>query len=560
MTTLLLVGLVSGVVTALSPCVLPVLPVVLTSAAPGPGARRRPWVVVGGLVVSFGAATLLGGALLSLLHLPQDLLRWVGISVLAVVGLGLLWPRLGHVLEAPFVRTRVPALRRDGNGFVLGLGLGLVFVPCAGPVLASITVLAATERIGPGLVLLTVAYCVGVAIPLLAMATAGSAVLARVRAVRERTPAVRAAGGAVMLTTALVIALGAAEPLQRLTPSWLAGLSARIEDDSTVRAQLDALGRPADRAEADGPAMTFDECEADPSRLADCGPAPELTGLTGWLNSDPLTLAGLRGKVVLIDFWTYSCINCQRTLPYLEEWDRRYRDDGLVTIGVHSPEFAFEKVAANVAANAARLGVDYPIALDSEYATWRAYDQRYWPAHYLVDKAGTVRQVHYGEGAYEETEALIRELLEVDEPAPSTAPSGGAAAAVARDRTPETYVGADRMGPHTNPHVQVGAPTDYQLEPSPARDTFSLGGTWTVTDEYAEAGEDARLAMSFRAAHVYLVMAGEGEVRVDVAGRSSTVSVGGAPALYELYSGPETDDVLLLRVPAGVQAYAFTFG
>lgn len=564
MTTLALVGLVSGLITALSPCVLPILPVVLTSAAPGPGARRRPFVVIGGLVVSFAVFTLLGGALLSLLHLPQDLLRWVGVAILAVVGLGLLWPRLGHLLEAPFARTRMPALNRDGNGFVLGLGLGLVFVPCAGPVLASITVLAATAQIGPGLVVLTLSYAVGVAIPLLVMASAGGAILGRVKAVREHTPRVRQVGGAIMVLTALAIAFNVAEPLQRLTPAWLSGVSDRVENDAGVRAELDALaGRNGSTDEAAGVAganpaevMSFDQCEADPSRLADCGPARELTGLTGWLNSDPLTLAELRGKVVLLDFWTYSCINCQRTLPYLTTWHDEYADDGLVVLGVHSPEFAFEKVEANVADNAARLGVTYPIALDNDFRTWRAYDQRYWPAHYLIDRTGEVRQVHYGEGAYAETEALIRDLLGLDR----AAPSGTDGPALTAGRTGETYLGAARMGPHTNAEVVAGSASRYTLDPTPPQDTFSLGGTWTVQPEYAEAGADAELALSFHAAKVHLVLAGEGTVAATVGDATSEVDVTGSPTLYTLYDGPVTTDALHLSLPAGVQAYAFTFG
>src|SRR5665647_3326434 len=192
MTTLLIVGFVSGLVTAISPCVLPVLPVVLTTSVAREPSRWRPYVVIGGLVLSFGTFTLLGGALLSLLNLPQDLLRWAGIAVLVVVGLGLAWPRFGHLIEAPFVRARMPRLNRDGNGFVLGLGLGLVFVPCAGPILASITVLAATARIGPELVVLTVAYCLGVALPLLGFAIAGDRILARINRVRSRTTRMRA--------------------------------------------------------------------------------------------------------------------------------------------------------------------------------------------------------------------------------------------------------------------------------------------------------------------------------------------------------------------------------
>ncbi len=567
MLTLLVVGLVSGLVTAISPCVLPVLPVVLTtSAQQGTPSARRAVVVVGGLVTSFAVFTLLGGALLSLLHLPQDLLRWIGIAILAVVGLGLVWPRVGHLLEAPFVRTRMPRLDRDGNGFVLGLGLGLVFVPCAGPILASITVLAATAQIGWGLVLLTLAFSVGIAIPLLGFALAGNQILARVKAVRERTQLMRGLAGGVMIATALVIAFNLAEPLQRLTPTWLAGVSDRIQDDDAVRAELDALGgRPV--AETRPGSFTFDECAADSSVLADCGTAPELTGITSWLNSEPLTLESLKGKVVLLDFWTYSCINCQRTLPHLEALDARYAADGLVVLGVHSPEFAFEKVEDNVKANAARLGVEYPIALDNDFRTWRAWSQRFWPAHYLIDQTGTVRQVHYGEGAYEETETAVRTLLGLDAMAPAAAgpssQSSGGSGAGGGERSPETYLGSARLGAHTNEQITAGAQASYTLSAQPPRDEVSFGGSWSIDPEYAEAGPGAVLTYSFHASQVFLVLAGEGTATVTLAGdpgRNREVTVSGAPSLYTLVDGPESSDVLRLELSPGLQAYAFTFG
>ena len=561
MTTLVLVGLVSGIITALSPCVLPVLPVVLTTSVQGgPAARRRPWLVVGGLVTSFGVFTLVGGALLSLLHLPADLLRWTGIVVLGVVGLGLLWPAWGHLLERPFATLRMPRLNRDGNGFLLGAAFGLVFVPCAGPVLASITVLAATAKVGPGLVVLTAAFCAGIAVPLLVVATAGRRLASRVRAVRERTPAVRVVGGVVMLATALVIGLNLAEPLQRFTPGWLSGVSDRIEARS--QSQLDALAGGTAAPAAGGGTLSFDQCAADPTTLHDCGPAPELTGITGWVNSDPLTLASLRGKVVLVDFWTYSCINCQRTLPYLERWAADYGPAGLAVIGVHTPEFAFEHVAGNVRANAARLGVTYPVALDNGYATWQAYHQQYWPAHYLIDQRGEVRQVHYGEGAYDQTEALIRDLL--DAPAPTSQVSPPAdLAGTTQGQSPETYLGATRMGAFANGSPTLGRPATYHFSGDPARDWFALNGTWTIGDEDAVAGDGARLAYHFYASRVFLVLGGEGTVDVTLAGDPAfhrTVTVTGAPTLYTLYDAGARNDVLRLSFSPGLQAYAFTFG
>jgi cytochrome c biogenesis protein CcdA/thiol-disulfide isomerase/thioredoxin len=511
-------------------------------------------VVVGGLVLSFGVFTLAGGALLSLLNLPQDLLRWAGIVTLAVVGLGLMWPRFGHLVEAPFVRARIPRLNRDGNGLVLGLGLGLVFVPCAGPVLASITVLAATGGIGPELVALTAAYCLGVALPLLGFALAGDRILSRVRAVRERTRLARGVAGGIMVVTALAIATNAVEPLQRLTPAWLTAVTESVETDQGVQAELDRLADD----DTSPRSMGFDACAADPSRLADCGVAPELTGITGWLNTEPLTLADLRGKVVLIDFWTYSCINCQRTLPYTTGWAAEYADDGLVVLGVHSPEFAFERVEGNVAENAERLGVEYPIALDNDFATWQAYDQRFWPAHYLVDAEGTVWQVHYGEGAYGETESLIRELLGLDAAAPVDDDDAGPHT---DGRSPETYLGAARMGAIDNQPVPVGEPAGFALSTDPPRDAFSLGGTWDVQDEYAHAVDDAALTYHFYAAQVHLVLGGEGTVTVRVAdGAPRVVEVSGPPTLYTLYDGTARDAVLHLELSDGLEAYAFTFG
>lgn len=555
MTTLLVVGLVSGLVTAVSPCVLPVLPVVLTTSA---GRRAGPWrpvAVVGGMVLAFGVATLLGAAALGALGLPQDALRWAGIAVLTVVGLGLLWPRLGHLVEAPFARVRPLRMDRDGNPFVLGLGMGLVFVPCAGPVLASITVLAATAEIGPELIALTVAYCLGVALPLLGIALAGDRILGRVRAVRERTRAARAAAGGVMVATAVVIATGAAEPLQRATPEWLEAVSEWVSSDADVQAELGRLG---DDEEPSAQARTFAECaDADPGELRDCGPAPELVGLTGWLNSEPVDLAALRGRVVLVDFWTYSCINCQRTLPYLTRWADEYADDGLVVIGVHSPEFAFERETRNVADAAERFGIGYPIALDNEFATWRAYDQRYWPAKYLVDPEGTVRQVHYGEGAYAETEAAIRQLLGL--PGHARADDGPGHT---EDRTPETYLGSDRVARLHEDEVVPGREAEYELV-DPALHSFSLGGTWRVEPEYAQAGRDAVLALRFRAAQVHLVLEGEGSVTVTVDGDADTrrvVEVSGSPRLHTLYDGAARTADLRLAFSPGVRAYAFTFG
>jgi len=405
MFTLIIVGLVSGIITAISPCVLPVLPAILTSSIQdGAANRRRPYVVVGGLVVSFAVFTMIGGILISALGLPEDVLRWAGIITLAIVGLGLAVPAVGHILERPFVNTKIPTLNREGNGFVMGLALGLVFVPCAGPILASITVLAATNGVSWGLIALTLSFSMGIAIPLLLFGVAGQSIGKRIKAVRERLQAIRIASGVILMLTALVIATNLAEPLQRAVPGFLATAQERIENNDNVQGQLDGLAGHEEAAPVSGNTLTFDECEkGDSTVLQDCGPARGLPGIQEWLNTpgnEALSLDDLKGKMVLIDFRTYSCINCQRTFPYLTVWDDRYRDDGLTIIGVHAPEFNFEKVASNVEDAAKCYGINYPVAIDNDFTTWSAWGQRFWPAHYLIDQTGTVRQVHYGEGNY----------------------------------------------------------------------------------------------------------------------------------------------------------------
>ncbi len=564
MSTVIVVGIVSGVITAISPCVLPVLPAILTSSIQdGARSRRRPLVVVGGLVTSFAVFTLLGGVLLSSLGLPDDLLRWAGIVTLSIVGLGLAIPALGHLLERPFQNTKLPQLNRDGNGFVMGLALGLVFVPCAGPILASITVLAATNGLSWGLVVLTASFSIGIAIPLLAFGVAGQSVGSRIKAVRERLQAIRVTSGVVLILTALVLATNLAEPLQRLVPSTLAEIQQRLENNDGVRGELDSLAGRDDQAATTGDQLTFDECEQQTSdRLADCGPARAFAGIETWLNTDggdALSLDQLRGQVVLIDFWTYSCINCQRTFPYLTAWDERYRDDGLAIVGVHSPEFSFEKVVSNVEDAADRYGITYPIAIDNGFKTWRAWDQRFWPAHYLIDQTGTVRQVHYGEGGYEETEKLIQELLDAPPQDTVKADPGNHT----QGRTQESYLGWQRLNYAENTNVAKDETATYNGNPTPELNYFSFDGTWDVESERAVAGRDARLFLHFYAADVHLVLAGTGDVTVTLASdpdSPKTVHVDGTSDLYDLYAGEPLDDVMTLEFSEGVEAFAFTFG
>jgi thiol-disulfide isomerase/thioredoxin len=300
------------------------------------------------------------------------------------------------------------------------------------------------------------------------------------------------------------------------------------------------------------------------STLDDFGVAPDFTGITGWINSKPLTLEELRGKVVVLDFWTYSCINCLRTLPYLERWDAAYRDKGLVIVGVHTPEFAFERVPSNVERAVKQLGVKYPVALDPKFGTWNAWGNRYWPAKYFIDRQGHLRYAHFGEGDYGETEKVIRTLLaEKNLPAPV---SGSITDQTPTEAlTPETYLGTDRLSSLVGSPVVQGREATYEIPKVVPPNAVAYGGRWTVGRERIVAGDGARLRLSYHARHVYLVLGkgdADGSVRVAIDGKPvKTVTVTG-DRLYTLAAlpGPAADHTLDLSFSPGVEAYAFTFG
>ncbi len=462
MLVLIAIGVLGGLITGVSPCVLPVLPVVFFAGATSPGAPaatgagglRRPAIVILGLVAGFSVFTLLGSALLTAIGLPQDFLRWAGLAVLVLVGLGLVFPPLERMLQRPFQRLPTAFSGRPGllggNAFVLGLGVGVLYVPCAGPVLAAISVAGSSGHISGGVAVLTVAFAVGVAVPLLAFALAGGGIARRLSAYRRRSNAFRVAGGTVLIVLAVALTFNLTDAVQRAVPSYTQALQAKVEDNPGARAALAGLEQQSSAAttastagtatpstaatpartssdDASGPVVT---CVSHATTLANCGPAPQIVGIQSWLNTPqdrPLSLAQLRGKVVLVNFWTFSCINCQRTLPYIKAWYHAYHASGLEIIAVHTPEFAYEHELGNVRDAVTSDGITYPVALDNTSATWRNYDNAYWPAEYLVDARGVIRHVVDGEGGYADSERLIRQLLRAADPGvvlpPPTDPS-----------------------------------------------------------------------------------------------------------------------------------------
>jgi cytochrome c biogenesis protein CcdA/thiol-disulfide isomerase/thioredoxin len=537
---LILIGLAAGVVTAVSPCVLPVLPVLLAGGAAG----RKPLRIVAGLALSFSVFTLFAAWILDQLGLPQDTLRDAAIVLLFLLAATLLVPRLALLLERPLAAFSRLRPRGVGGGFWLGATLGLVFVPCAGPVLATISVVAAHDRVGWRAIVLTVAYAIGAAVPMLVVATGGRAASGRLRA---RAAGVRAASGVLIAAVALVLVFHLDDHLATLTPGYTDFLQTKIEaSGSATRALAKVRGGKAPlkakKTAADG--------------IPVYGAAPALHPDGAWINSRPLTIEGLRGKVVLVDFWTYSCINCLRTLPHLEAWYRTYAHDGLVILGVHTPEFAFEHVTSNVRSAVSRLGIRYPVVQDNAYGTWDAYANQYWPAEYLVDRQGRVRHVDFGEGHYGETESLIRRLLGVAGAHAATVPD----VTPTESMTPETYLGYKRLQSYQGSTLVLDKPHVYTLPAQLTENAVAYGGTWTVGGESIVAGVGARLRLHFHAKAVYLVLGGRGTVHELIGGRPAGTLNVDAYRLYTVRAGPLADGILELRFSPGVRAYSFTFG
>jgi cytochrome c biogenesis protein CcdA/thiol-disulfide isomerase/thioredoxin len=574
---LILFALIAGAGTALSPCVLPVLPAVLAAGATG--GRRRPFGIVTGLTLSFTFATVALVYVIDALGLPNDLLRTIAIVTLAVFGVTLLVPGVAARIEALLQRMAPGPARAAGDGFgaglVVGASLGFVYAPCAGPILAGVITVSAAQGFTVGRLAVAFAYSVGSAAVLLVLMLGGRRLARRLSAYQGR---VQAAMGLVMLAVAAVMTANLDIRFERSIaehlPSALIDPTSRIERSSAVSGDIGSL-RGAGHTSSEG----GESQAAAGTRLPDYGPAPDFRGTQMWFNTPggrALSLSDLRGRVVLVDFWTYTCINCIRTLPYVEGWYRRYERDGLTVVGVHTPEFPFEREASNVQRAIGDEGITYPVVQDNDYATWTAYGNQYWPAKYLIDANGDIRYVHFGEGDYDTTERAIRGLLA----AAGHRGLGGDARVHAQRpdpgvRTPESYLGAAKAERFSSP-VRTGPGAFSAIPPDELRPSeLSYGGHWRISPEAATAGRGASLELRFNARRVFLVMGGPGSPRTmqvlldgrpipiaaaggDVHGATVTVS---DQRLYRLVDLPSVGDhVLTLRPQRGVSGYAFTFG
>ncbi|AOR72787.1 cytochrome C biogenesis protein [Burkholderia stabilis] len=612
---LIVLAYLGGVLTILSPCILPVLPFVFARA-------DQPFVRTGlpllaGMALTFAVVATLAAVGGGWVAQANQAGRWIAIVLLAVFGLTLLMPRFAEHLTRPLVAAgnRLTGLaQRDGrpagpaSSLLLGVATGLLWAPCAGPILGLVLTGAALRGASVGTTLLLVAYAAGAATSLAVALVIGGKVFAAMKRSLGAGEWIRRGIGVALLAGVGAIALGLdTGALAQLSTVATGGLETKLIDrlggrsngtPAAMAATGDAAGNAAggammaataDGAQPGGAMMRA--VGSTPSALPVEGTLPSLDGAVQWLNSPPLTAAGLRGKVVLVDFWTYSCINCLRTLPYTNAWARKYAPYGLVVIGVHAPEFAFERDIGNVKKAVHDLGIDYPVAIDNGYSIWRAFGNEYWPAHYFVDAQGRIRHHHFGEGEYAQSERAIQSLLaEAGHPEALNVPlglagapaKGALAAADAADvRSPETYVGYARAEDFTSPGGVVrDAAHRYDAPARPDLNDWGLAGTWQVGAERATLAAPAgRIVYRFHARDLHLVL-GPGEngqpvrFRVTLDGAAPGAAHGAdidaqgygtvtGQRLYQLVRQPGAiaDRTFAIEfLDRGVDAYAFTFG
>jgi cytochrome c biogenesis protein CcdA/thiol-disulfide isomerase/thioredoxin len=577
---LFVLAYLGGVLTIVSPCILPVLPFVFARA-------DRPFVSSGlpllaGMAATFAAVATLAAVGGGWAVQANDYGRLAALILLALFGVTLLFPSLSDRMTQPLValgarlsQSADQQTARDGStilpSLLLGVATGLLWAPCAGPVLGLILTGAALQGASIQTSLLLLAYAAGAATSLaLALLVGGRVFVAMKRSLGVGQWVRRGLGAAVLVAVG-IIWFGLDTGF--LTQVSLAGTT------SLEQGLLDRFHPATVRQSASA---------ASPgSNLPVEDDMPPLTGAVDWLNSPPLTTESIKGKVVLIDFWTYSCINCLRAIPYVEAWSEKYKDEGLVVIGVHAPEFAFERNIGNVRKAISDLGITYPVAIDNDYAIWRAFGNQYWPAHYFVDAQGRIRHHHFGEGDYDESERVIQQLLteagKTDVAAGLVAvhASGAEAASDNADtRSPETYLGFNRAENFISPGGAVRNAPHVYASGSPQLNEWGLSGNWTIGGENAALNQsDGSIVFRFHARDLYLVLGPAPEIgpvrfRVTIDGAAPAANHGTdtdadgdgvvtSQRLYQLVrqSGAIADHVFEIRfLDPGVQAFAFTFG
>lgn len=541
---------IAGIITILSPCILPILPIVLSTTTSGNNSYKRPLGIIAGFISSFTFFTLFLSSIVRSTGLSADSLRNFSIFVVFILGISLISSRFQSSIEKLFSRlaNKIPNFDNGGSsfwsGFLIGISLGLLWTPCVGPILASVITLALTGQVTLQAFVITISYAIGTAIPMFAVLIGGKTLFNNHPQLISNTPKIQKLFGILTVCVALALYFGWDRSFQvyilNKFPQYGANLT-KIEDNQKVKELLDMSNK------------------TEPKKNL----APVFFPGGQWINTPPLSMANLKGKVVLVDFWTYTCINCIRTFPYLKSWHQKYADKGLVIVGVHTPEFEFEKDLSNVKKAVNDFGITYPVVQDNDYSTWRAYNNRYWPAKYLVDKDGQIRYTHFGEGQYDETEKIIQDLLketgsEINEVVDNEESQNYA-------QTPETYLGYGRGDTSI---LSLLGKEEYSDQKYPTRfqkNQVAFQGSWLFSKEYAQSSPRAELTIDFTAKNVYLVMnAVTDRAKVEVYLDGSLVKEIEITdnKLYDLLelSSPGRHKLTIKFVDGNTRAYAFTFG
>lgn len=576
MTLLLTFAFISGLITIFAPCIWPLLPIILSSSTTG--GHKKPFGITLGIMLSFGILTLSISYIVRIIPFDPEILRYFAVFVITLLGFTLIIPKLSQILEGSVSRLSskfsfVSQTNHPGfwSGFITGLALGIVWTPCAGPILATIAALSATQSVSLNVILITLVYIIGVGIPLFIFAWLGKYIFTKSRVLSKYTGRVQQIFGVVMIITAILIATNYDKVLQAKLLDFFPSYSnfiVNLESSNGVKEQLDLLKNNKKSIEKDSSGLLNVNIKA-----------PEIVGINNWLNTEKeIKIADLKGKVVLVDFWTYTCINCIRTLPHVTSWYEKYKNQGFVVLGIHTPEFEFEKDTKNVENAIKQYKINYPVGQDNDFATWDNYSNRYWPAKYLIDANGNIRKFHFGEGEYEEMEMAIQLLLkeagqsvEVEVDTMVDKPSSLRV-------SPETYLGSKRMQYYyPTGNLNVGS-KDFTLSPVISQNSFSLGGFWEIEDENAVTIKDSVLTYNFSANKVFLVLrpgdSKASKVKVYLDGKlvnnanSGTDVTNGeltvdTDRLYNLIDlkGKAGSHLLKLEFEDnGIEVFAFTFG
>jgi cytochrome c biogenesis protein CcdA/thiol-disulfide isomerase/thioredoxin len=537
----IILGFLEGFALILSPCILPILPIVLAGSLTG--SKQRPLGIILGFILAFSLFTFFSRALVQYSGIDLSFIRHLSYALLFLLGIIMLSTFLSEKFslmtqKIMTVGSSFSGKERDNffGGIIFGGLIGLIWTPCAGPILAAVIVQSVVQQSTLDSFFIVLAFGVGAALPMLIIALFGRSLLDRMTGVKKHTILIRKLLGIIIIASVAYMMVGF-----ELLPSF-GGTTASTS--SETKPLINALPIPY--------------------------AAPEISNITAWINSKPLTLNELRGKVVLIDFWAYSCINCIRTFPYLKDWYAKYHDKGLEIIGVHAPEFEFEKSIENVSRAVKSNGIQYPVALDNQFSTWQNYHNRYWPAHYLIDKNGQVVYQHFGEGEYAVTENNIRFLLGMGEKSESEEERH-----VSYAITPETYLGYARAANFAGDRLQPNIEKNYQFPNALSVDAWALQGDWQVESQnIVSVKPGARLKLHFHARKVFIVMGAmsapirvefllNGKLITNEKGRDvkDSVTVVDQHRLYEVVVLPNVADGILELTASseGLQVYTFTF-